>query len=87
MGTVVTCPWHGWEFDIRSGQTPLGPKIKQPVYEVKVEDQDVLVDALILTSSACPCPPTACCGADFISNPPQIEFGAIQTGDAIPPAP
>ena len=42
-GTTVTCPWHGWQFDIRSGKTPLGPKIKQPVYEVKIEDQDVLV--------------------------------------------
>lgn len=42
-GTMVTCPWHGWQFDIRSGKTPLGPKVKQPVYEVKIEDQDVLV--------------------------------------------
>jgi nitrite reductase (NADH) small subunit len=42
-GTTVTCPWHGWQFDVRSGQTPLGPKIKQPVYEVKIEEEDVLV--------------------------------------------
>jgi nitrite reductase/ring-hydroxylating ferredoxin subunit len=42
-GTCVVCPWHGWEFDVRTGKTPLGPKIKQTVYEVKVEGQDVLV--------------------------------------------
>ena len=42
-GTMVTCPWHGWQFDITTGKTPLGPKIKQPVFEVKIEDQDVLV--------------------------------------------
>ena len=42
-GTTVTCPWHGWQFDVCTGKTPLGPKIKQPVYEVKVEGQDVLV--------------------------------------------
>jgi nitrite reductase (NADH) small subunit len=42
-GTTVTCPWHGWQFDVRSGKTPLGPKITQPVYEVKIDDQDVLV--------------------------------------------
>ena len=42
-GKTVTCPWHGWQFDVRSGKTPLGPKIKQPVYEVKIEDRDVLV--------------------------------------------
>jgi nitrite reductase (NADH) small subunit len=42
-GTCVTCPWHGWRFDVRTGKTPLGPKIKQPVYEVKLEGQDVFV--------------------------------------------
>jgi nitrite reductase (NADH) small subunit len=42
-GTAVTCPWHGWQFDIRTGSTPLGPKIKQAVYEVKIEGEDVLV--------------------------------------------
>ena len=40
---VVTCPWHGWQFDVQSGKTPLGSKIKQAVFEVKVEGQDVLV--------------------------------------------
>jgi nitrite reductase (NADH) small subunit len=42
-GTTVTCPWHGWQFDIRTGSTPLGPKIKQAVYEVRIEGEDVLV--------------------------------------------
>jgi nitrite reductase/ring-hydroxylating ferredoxin subunit len=43
-GTTVTCPWHGWEIDIRSGKTQLGPKITQAVYTVKIEDQDILVE-------------------------------------------
>jgi nitrite reductase (NADH) small subunit len=42
-GTIVTCPWHGWQFDVRTGKTPLGPKIKQAVYEVKIEGQDVMI--------------------------------------------
>jgi nitrite reductase/ring-hydroxylating ferredoxin subunit len=42
-GTTVTCPWHGWQIDVRSGKTPLGAKIKQTVYEVKIEGSDVLV--------------------------------------------
>jgi nitrite reductase (NADH) small subunit len=42
-GTTVTCPWHGWQFDIRSGKTPLGPKITQSVYAVEIDGQDVLV--------------------------------------------
>ncbi len=43
-GTMVTCPWHGWQFDVCTGKTPLGSKLKQTVYEVKVEGQDVLVN-------------------------------------------
>lgn len=42
-GTTVTCPWHGWQFDVCSGKTPLGPKITQPVYEVRIEGDNVLV--------------------------------------------
>jgi nitrite reductase/ring-hydroxylating ferredoxin subunit len=42
-GTVVTCPWHGWQFDVCTGKTPLGPRITQAVYEVKIEGRDVWV--------------------------------------------
>lgn len=40
---VVTCPWHGWQFDIRTGKALLGTKIQQERFEVKVESGDVLV--------------------------------------------
>jgi nitrite reductase (NADH) small subunit len=42
-GTTVTCPWHGWQFDVQTGKTPLGSKIKQTVFEIQVEGQDILV--------------------------------------------
>ncbi len=41
--TVVTCPWHGWQFDVRNGRSTVSKTIQQPVYEVKVEGRDVLV--------------------------------------------
>ena len=41
----VTCPWHGSEFDIRTGALKKGPALR-PVksYPVKVEGEDVLVE-------------------------------------------
>lgn len=42
-GTCVSCPWHGWEFDVQNGNSTLNGKLKQPVYEVKVEGDDILV--------------------------------------------
>jgi len=45
QGTVVTCPWHGSEFDVTTGQVVKGPA-RRPVatYPTRVEGNDVLVD-------------------------------------------
>ncbi len=43
-GSIVTCPWHGWQFDVTSGQHQLNPRIAQPRYDVRVEDDWILVD-------------------------------------------
>src|SRR5215475_2485868 len=43
-GCVVTCPWHGWQFDVRDGQHQTSPRLKQPSLPVRVENGDVLVD-------------------------------------------
>jgi len=42
-GSIVTCPWHGWQFDVRSGQCQLSETVCQPSFEVKVEGDDVLL--------------------------------------------
>jgi len=42
-GLYVTCPWHGWEYNIKTGSAPPGYKDQQAVYEVKVEGDDVLI--------------------------------------------
>jgi nitrite reductase (NADH) small subunit len=43
-GCVVTCPWHGFQFDVRSGQHPSTPNLRQPSFPVKVEQQSVFVE-------------------------------------------
>ena len=42
-GTTVTCPWHGWEYDVTSGACSMDPSIKVPKYDVKVDGDDVLI--------------------------------------------
>ena len=43
-GTVVTCPWHGAQFDVTTGQV-VGPPAAQneSAYEVIVEGEDINV--------------------------------------------
>ncbi|MCC7083568.1 MAG: Rieske 2Fe-2S domain-containing protein [Pirellulales bacterium] len=36
-GCIVTCPWHGWQFDVRTGQHQLSRALVQPRFEAKVE--------------------------------------------------
>ena len=42
---VVTCPWHGWQYDVASGACLTNPAVIQKRYEVKVEGDDILVSA------------------------------------------
>ena len=42
-GHYVTCPWHGWEYNIKTGSAPPGYKDQQALYEVKVEGKDILI--------------------------------------------
>ena len=37
-GEIIRCPWHGWEFDIRTGQSYCDPKrFRAKAYPVNVE--------------------------------------------------
>lgn len=40
---VIKCPWHGWEFDIRTGRSVFNPhRVRVRSYEVTVEQADAL---------------------------------------------
>ena len=42
-GEIVRCPWHGWEFDIRTGESRFDPnRWSTRAYEVAVEDAQEL---------------------------------------------
>ena len=43
-GTIITCPWHGWQFDVTDGRNCLNPKICHTRFKVRVEGTDVYVD-------------------------------------------
>ena len=54
-GTILTCPWHGWQFDVVTGRHQISPTVRQPVHEVRVRDGVVEVRL----QPACPTTPDA----------------------------
>lgn len=42
-GTIVECPWHGWRYNVRTGEKPENPDIKVPCYRVLVENGTIRV--------------------------------------------
>ena len=43
-GDVVTCPWHGWQFNVKTGGNERMPGPNASCYKVKVEGNDILVE-------------------------------------------
>jgi nitrite reductase/ring-hydroxylating ferredoxin subunit len=45
VGATVTCPWHGWTYDVRSGKSVVPPiGLRLPTYPVTVRDGAIYVE-------------------------------------------
>ena len=42
-GCVLSCPWHGWQYDVRTGENEFDRAIKLETYPVQIEDGEVKV--------------------------------------------
>ena len=42
-GEVVTCPWHLWEYNVRTGEKLGAGSLRVATYPVKVEGSDIKV--------------------------------------------
>src|SRR6266853_767818 len=42
---VVTCPWHGWQYDVTTGKISQNPTVGVDCYRIEVRGEDIFVDA------------------------------------------
>jgi len=42
-GTTLTCPWHGWQFDVTTGRHRMSATVRQAVHEVRERDGTIEV--------------------------------------------
>jgi nitrite reductase (NADH) small subunit len=43
-GKIVTCPWHGWQFDVCSGALAQSTATTIETYPVEVRGEDIYID-------------------------------------------
>ncbi len=42
-GEMLSCPWHGWTYDLKSGACEEDPSITLQFYSVRVDGDDIYV--------------------------------------------
>jgi len=54
-GEMIRCPWHGWEFDLRTGKSWCDPqRTKVRAFDLKVEEGAALVEETLLRAETFP---------------------------------
>ncbi|MFQ5932704.1 MAG: Rieske (2Fe-2S) protein [Nitrospiraceae bacterium] len=43
LGEILVCPWHGWRYNVRTGERPENPDFKVACYAVEVEGEHIHV--------------------------------------------
>jgi nitrite reductase/ring-hydroxylating ferredoxin subunit len=43
-GNIVTCPWHGWQYDVRTGKVAQNPTVGVEAYPVEVRGDEIFVN-------------------------------------------
>jgi nitrite reductase (NADH) small subunit len=43
-GKIVTCPWHGWQYDITNGKEVQNPSAGVNCYPTELRGEEVFVD-------------------------------------------
>jgi nitrite reductase/ring-hydroxylating ferredoxin subunit len=43
-GTLVTCPWHGWRWDVTTGANANNPAVKVACFPVTIDGGAIYID-------------------------------------------
>ncbi len=46
-GRVLTCPWHRWQFDLKTGCSPVNPAIQVQTYPVQIEGERIKIGMVV----------------------------------------
>jgi nitrite reductase (NADH) small subunit len=41
---IVTCPWHGWQYDVTTGKAAFNPSVGVACFTAEVRGEDIWID-------------------------------------------
>jgi len=44
-GNILTCPWHGWQYDVTTGKLVMNQAIGVKTYAIEVRGEDLWIEA------------------------------------------
>jgi len=44
LGRNVTCPWHGWQYDVTTGKLTMNPSVGVRCYSLQIRGEDIWVE-------------------------------------------
>jgi nitrite reductase (NADH) small subunit len=50
---TVTCPWHGWQYDVRTGKHLTNPSIRQRQFNVRVVGNTIFIGGPLELEADC----------------------------------
>ncbi len=48
---ILTCPWHGWQFDVRNGSCKLSSHLAQRCFPARIEENRIQLDIEALSET------------------------------------
>ncbi len=73
---IVQCPWHGWEFDITTGESVFNPhKVKAKTFEATAEAEEAgqSDDERDVPDPSMPDADCSSCGSDLDGSEPPVD--------------
>ena len=43
-GVAVTCPWHGWQYDVTTGKLTMNQAVAVKTYTIEVRGEDLWIE-------------------------------------------
>lgn len=78
-GHILRCPWHGWEFDIETGQSVFNPhKVRARTFETTVESSEKEHDIESNARST-----ADCCDCGASGDEPPVDTYEVAVEDEV----